>query len=299
MLAQLYNFMQEGFAYDIHDLVLQQNLTAQTIQALQAKLNISGQAIKTLQVEQQLQWNSSTQEIRGLHQQQQQDIQECKTDVLHLQETLNKTINAFNFEFSLLRENISQELANPASPSEMCGGPGWRRVAFINMTDPNQDCPQGLKLTGYSIRSCGRADNSSRVCSSVTFPINSSQSQYSQVCGRATAYRWGYNYAFYGYHSAGQTINGYYVDGLSVTHGYGCARTHIWTFASGLFNGTNINDDRAIHRCPGDPGNTYRSPSFVGNDYFCEGIASSNTRHAQTTFFLTQSIVDWPRVWAE
>ncbi len=41
-------------------------------------------------------------------------------------------------------------------PSERCGGPGWRKVAFIDMTDTSQNCPQGLTLTGYSKRSCGR-----------------------------------------------------------------------------------------------------------------------------------------------
>ena len=35
------------------------------------------------------------------------------------------------------------------------GSPGWRRVGFVNMTDPSQDCPPGLNLTSHSIRSCG------------------------------------------------------------------------------------------------------------------------------------------------
>ena len=122
-------------------------------------------------------------------------------------------------------------------PSEKCGGPGWRRVAFINMTDPNQNCPQGLRLRTYSVRICGRALNGRGDCSSVTFPVDGTQ--YRQVYGRAIAHRWGQNYAFYGYHSKVQTINGYYVDGLSLTHG--SPRTHIWTFACGLFNGTGGN----------------------------------------------------------
>ena len=59
--------------------------------------------------------------------------------------------------------------------SKVCGGSGWRRVAFLNMTDPNQNCPQGLSLTDYSIRSCGRRHNGSRACSSVTFPVDGPQ----------------------------------------------------------------------------------------------------------------------------
>ena len=160
-------------------------------------------------------------------------------------------------------------------PSEMCGGPGpgWRRVAFINMTDPNQNCPQGLRLTDYSIRSCGRAHTGYRDsdCSSVTFPVNGPQ--YSRVYGRATAYRWGGNYGFYGYHTLGQTIDSYYVDGLSLTHG--SPRTHIWTFVSGLFSGTS-GDSHPDLRCPCDPCNTFSSsPSFVGNDYFCDSVATA------------------------
>ena len=35
-------------------------------------------------------------------------------------------------------------------PTEMCGGPGWGRVAFIDITDQNEDCPQELNLFDYS-----------------------------------------------------------------------------------------------------------------------------------------------------
>ena len=155
-------------------------------------------------------------------------------------------------------------------PSEVCGGPGWRRVAFINMTDPNQNCPQGLSLTSYSIRSCGRGNIEGGSCSSVVFSVNSLQ--YSQVCGRVTAYRWGWNHAFHGYHRVGETIDGYYVDGISLTHG--SPRTHIWTFTSGQFSGTSVNDSVPYHRCPCDLGNIYSSPPFVGNDYFCDSVAT-------------------------
>ena len=39
------------------------------------------------------------------------------------------------------------------------GTPGWRRVAFINMTDTSYNCPTGLNLTSYSKRTCGRSDH--------------------------------------------------------------------------------------------------------------------------------------------
>ena len=40
-----------------------------------------------------------------------------------------------------------------------------------------------------------------------------------------------------GYHQRRQGIDGYYVDGLSLTHGAPGSRQNIWTFASGLFTG--------------------------------------------------------------
>ena len=153
-----------------------------------------------------------------------------------------------------------------------CGGPGWRRVVFLNMTNPSHVCPAGLNLTTYSRRTCGRAHSGYRSCSSTTFSVGGSQ--YSRVCGRALGYRFGENYAFYSYHNDRQGIDGYYVDGLSLTHGVPGSRQHIWTFASGLFAGNrSIN---LIHQCPCGNGNTYPSPPFVGSDYFCESVTQSS-----------------------
>ena len=137
------------------------------------------------------------------------------------------------------------------------------------MSDSNQNCPQGLNLTTYSIRSCGRGHSGRENCSSVTFPVDGYQ--YSHVCGRVTAYRWAYTHAFLGYYIS-YTIDGPYVSGLSLTHG--SPRTHIWTFASGMFSGTSGFDDYSEHLCPCEPGNFYTSPPFVGNDYFCESIVT-------------------------
>ena len=172
--------------------------------------------------------------------------------------------------FTETTDPLTTETATaPTLPTETCDGPGWRRVAFINMTDPNQNCPQGFNLTDYSIRSCGRDVVSD--CSSVAFPVNGSQ--YSQVCGRVTAYRWGLTGAFVGYNLLAETIDGAYVDGLSLTHG--SPRTHIWTFASGLFNGTGVEAPaERLLQCPCDTGNIFTSPPYVGSDYFCENVAS-------------------------
>ena len=176
-----------------------------------------------------------------------------------------------------------------------CGGPGWRRVVFLNMTDTSHVCPAGLNLTTYSRRTCGRPSFNSFTCSSTTFSVGSSQ--YSWVCGRAKAYRWGYNSAFYGYHSVRQGIDGSYVDGLSLTHGAPGSRHHIWTFASGMFtgkqNGSSPDNWMPQNRCPCDNGNTYRSPPFVGNDFFCESTRTSRNWGSGSPFHLYPNDILW------
>ena len=163
-----------------------------------------------------------------------------------------------------------------------CGGGQWRRVVFLNMTNTSHLCPAGLNLTSYSRRTCGRAHSSRRSCSSATFSVGGSQ--YRRVCGRVLAYRFGYNYAFYGYYGRSQGIDGYYVDGLSLTHGAPGSRQHIWTFASGLFTGSH-SSNLPRYRCPCDNGTTYRSPSFVGNDYFCESTRPESNWIVSTFHF--------------
>ena len=153
-----------------------------------------------------------------------------------------------------------------------CGGPGWRRVVFLNMTDPSHVCPAGLNLTPYSRRTCGQAHSGWYNCSSTTFSVGGSQ--YNRVCGRALAYRFGRNFAFLGYHRRNHSIDGQYVDGLSLTHGAPGSRQHIWTFASGFVTRRDYN--YPLSQCPCDNNNTYPSPPFVGNDYFCESVRESS-----------------------
>jgi hypothetical protein len=109
-----------------------------------------------------------------------------------------------------------------------CNGiPGWRRVALIDMTDTSYNCPTGLNLTSYSKRTCGASHTTWGGCSSTIFNVGGLQ--YSRVCGRIKGYQFGATGAFYA-----QGIDGYYVDGISLTHGGAGSRQHIWTFAAGL-----------------------------------------------------------------
>ena len=152
----------------------------------------------------------------------------------------------------------------------------WRRVAYINMTDPEAECPSGLNEVSNSTtgqRACGRSvDGAGSTvaapggCSSVTFPVNTT---YSHVCGYARGYQYRSMDAFW--QSPIRTIDDAYVDGLSITHDN--PRKHLWTLAVGTYE---LNTHLEA-RCPLDL-DTYdirRIPEFVGNNYYCEAGYSS------------------------
>ena len=146
-----------------------------------------------------------------------------------------------------------------------CGGEGgWRRVVYLNMTDPNTNCPTGWRLTDHSKRTCGRVDTSLLSCDSVFFPVPGGD--YNRVCGTIRGYQVGYTDAFEAYHLGRlTTIDGAYVSGVSLTHG--SPRQHIWTFAAG-----STEEERQTWNdaCPCDATIDIAIPPFVGEDYFCE-----------------------------
>ena len=139
---------------------------------------------------------------------------------------------------------------------ELCGSEGWMRVAYLNMANPNEKCPEGLRLyEEYGVRACCRPSISSGSCVSTTYP--SKDVSYCQVCGKVTGYQFattdGIN---------NNDINGAYIDGISLTHGN--PRNHIWSFIAGY------QESVSYSRCPCGTVNRKSSSSFVGNDYFCE-----------------------------
>ena len=145
-----------------------------------------------------------------------------------------------------------------------CGGTGgWRRVVYLDMTDPSTTCPSGWQLTGHSKRTCGKVSTQSLTCDSVIFSV--SGGEYSRVCGRIKAYQYQQTDGFEAYHDGHvTTIDGAYVAGVSLTHGN--PRRHIWTFTAGASEAEPTWEDV----CPCDASITIRVPPFVGNDYFCE-----------------------------
>ena len=141
-----------------------------------------------------------------------------------------------------------------------CGGLDWRRVAYLNMSDTSQQSPSVWQEITTPHRVCGRRSTTGN-CEGVTYPTGSDQ--YDQVCGRIIGYQIG---TPDGFNTGTSSIDSYYVDGISLTHGY--PRQHIWTFANGLDEGSVYHSST----CPCVTGNSIGSltPSFVGQNYFCE-----------------------------
>ena len=184
----------------------------------------------------------------------------------------------------LMKENLTEQITNNARYTY--GGTwGWRRAVYLDMTDPNTNCPSGWQLTGYSKRTCGRASTGWWSCDSIFFPV--SGGPYSQVCGRIRAYQYGLPDAFSSYNNHGQTtIDSAYVSGVVVM--YGSPRQHIWTFANGA-----MENSAASHGsiCPCDiNGENNMIPPFVGEDNFCE---SGYIRGSETSDRLHSNDILW------
>ena len=136
----------------------------------------------------------------------------------------------------------------------------WMRIAYLNMSDPSQQCPHGWREVDSPIRTCRRQFNTS--INSVNY--SSHGIPYSRVCGRIKAYQFGRPDAFLGYFLQHQsTIDDAYVDGLSITYGDN-PRHHVWTFV-----GEKGTSEQSTCQCIVN-GIKSTAPPFVSADYFCE-----------------------------
>ena len=158
------------------------------------------------------------------------------------------------------------------------------RAAYIDMTNENNTCPQGLTYTVVSsTRMCTRSLTGSDVCSSLTFPTHGVP--YTKVCGRAQGYQYYAAPAFLSYLLSGYTLDSNYVSGLSVT--YGSPRRHIWTFAAGYSKDYDVDD---CCNCPcASPYPGEAAPPFVGENIFCE---SGNTGPDEPRWYLDDPLWD-------
>ena len=170
------------------------------------------------------------------------------------------------------RDNITNGIRSQVQTSVYSSvliAEGFSRIAYLDMTDPNQQCPPNWQeISTSGVRSCAR--NTADSCDSVTYP-NTGGNSYSQVCGRAIGYLFCSPDAFGPPHS-NDIIDSAYLDGVSVTHG-SSPRQHVWSFAAGI----DENDSAIGCPCIANPNMANSGvPSFVGNDYFCDTVYAVN-----------------------
>lgn len=168
-------------------------------------------------------------------------------------------------------ESVPSTTSPPTKPPPVlvqnadCGAGLWNKIVHLNMSDRSQECPHGWRGYDGPVRCCGRPVISRSSTASVYFSTNGYK--YSKVCGKAIGYQQGSPDCFANYNRQEpdtETVDGIYVDGVSVTHGN--PRTHIWTFAVGLRERSNTTGNG--NNCPCDGGTN--PPDFVENNYFCE-----------------------------
>ena len=144
-----------------------------------------------------------------------------------------------------------------------CGGHkgGWTRVIQFD-TSQGDPCPSGWTLIttpGANPRNVCRSGIADECHSAIFTTYNIS---FYKICGQARGYQKGNTNAFG--RVAGDSIDGAYVDGLSIT--LGNPRKHVWTYAIGISD----SGSGTISYCPCASRAGVDPPSFVGDHYYCE-----------------------------
>jgi hypothetical protein len=167
-----------------------------------------------------------------------------------------------------IRRNITvtlNELFSSSVPE--CGDGLWYRVAYLNMTDPSQQCPPAWREYNTSgVRACGRpvTNGGSRPANFYTV-----DQEFIRVCSRAIGFQVGSPDGFFQF--SARSLDQGYMDGVSITHGQ--PRQHIWSYVAGAFETTN-----RLSSCPCSIAQGSRPPGFIGNNnYYCESGSPINS----------------------
>ena len=153
------------------------------------------------------------------------------------------------------------------------------KVISINVSNTTDSCPTGLRTLTSPRRLCTKSTDLGG-CSSAKLDVHGVQ--YSQVCGKIIGYQYQSTDAFGPYyHDRTLTVDGRYVDGISLTHGSN-PRKHIWTFAAALHE---IPSSYPYYLCPCT--NIQNNviipiPPYVGNNYFCD---TASEQHFEYKFY--------------
>ena len=162
-------------------------------------------------------------------------------------------------------------------------GQVWKKVGYLNMSDPTQQCPDSWQSISSPVASCAKKD-SGRCGPCDSLNISTSGASYQMVCGRFRGYQVGSPDAFRNALGLTWDIESWYVDGVSITYGSPGNRQHVYTYAAG------IGEYMAGSSCPCAGGVPARS-SIVGSDYYCESGNPFSTWD-ETTFYSADILWD-------
>ena len=175
------------------------------------------------------------------------------------------------------------EIFNQALPT------GLRKVYSLDMTDPTQQCP--APWSAIQGQYCGKSSPGG-ACDSLTISTPSGAS-YQTVCGRFRGYQIGTPDAFntvYGL-KTDRTIEGYYVDGISITYGSPGSRQHIFTYAAGISEQLLNPPIDPLSLCP-CAGTGKSAPAFVSSNYYCESGNPNPTNSDGTMLYSSDTLWD-------
>ena len=257
--------------------ILNESCSADELKELQSQVSSIESTVSSMQssIELLLERTNATYEL----------IKGNKTyDVVHYnscEAILNKLPNSPSGYYSLVDVNGTTHQVY-CHMETLCGkGGGWRRIASLNMTDPNEKCPTQFRLYSQGgVRACGRPVTSSGSCVGITFP--SRDIKYSQVCGKVIGYQYNSPDGASAY-SSSKDINSPYIDGIILTHG--SPRKHIWSLISGY-------SDVGANRCPCGSNDPKTVPSFVDSDYYCESGCHTSIAERGSTLYSTDPLWD-------
>ena len=152
-----------------------------------------------------------------------------------------------------------------------CGGVegGWMQVVDVDMNQ-NDSCPGTWHKIYTPRRLCLGLITAG--CASAHFYVKGVS--YDQICGQAKGYQKGGVDAF---QVKMESIDAAYVNGISIT--LGSPRKHVWTYTAGL---SDDHDDNGNNNCPCATHPGPPSPTFVGNNYYCE---SGNVGYRELDYY--------------
>ena len=169
---------------------------------------------------------------------------------------------------SQLNDRVNDFILTQFNPSQ-CGAGLWWRVAYLDMTEPSQQCPSAWREYTDRVRACGRPESSTGSCAAVFYFPNR---QYSRVCGRIIGYQFKTPDAFETEYDNGEDLYG---DGVIISHGAQQDHNVIWRFVAGV---TERSSKHRQSNCPCSPGPVAgtQPPENIGVNYFCESGNPNN-----------------------